>query len=71
MSEWIWWYFYRNFHDHDTRLAWIEEQVIPPGHFVLNSEKDFAHISSPGSLTDNSMNLGSIKKGFLMVPNFP
>ena len=62
MSEWIWWYFYGNFH---------EEQVIPPGHFVLNSEKDFAHISSPGSLTDNSMNLGSIKKGFLMVPNFP
>ena len=34
-------------------------------------ERLFAHISSPGSLTDNSMNLGSIKKGFLMVPNFP
>ena len=56
-------------YDHDTRLAWIEKQLIPPGYFVLNSESDFAHISTTGSLTDGSMNLGGRKKGFVMVPN--
>ena len=49
----------------------LKKQLITPGHFVLNSESDFAHISTPGSLTDSSMNLGSRIKGFLMVPNFP
>ena len=24
-------------YDHDTRLTWIEKQLIPPGYFVLNS----------------------------------
>ena len=71
LSEWIWWNFYQNFHDHDTRLAWIEKQLIPTGHFILNSESDFAHISTPASMTDSSMNLGNRNKGFLVVPNFP
>ena len=29
-------------YDHDTRLAYIEKQLIPPGYFVLNSERGFA-----------------------------
>ena len=58
-------------YDYGTRLAWIENQLIPPGYFVLNSESDFAQISTTESVTDGSMNLGGINKGFLMVPNFP
>ena len=58
-------------YDRDTRLAWIDEQLIPPGYFVMNSESDFAHISTTGSLTDGRMNLGSRNEGFLMVQNFP
>ena len=44
----IWWYFYQNFHDHDTRLVWIEKQLIPPGYSILNSETDFAYILPQG-----------------------
>ena len=62
---------FTNIYDHDTRLAWIEKQLIPPGYFVLNSETNFAHISTTGSLTDGSMNLGGRNDRFLMVPNFP
>ena len=47
------------------------KQLIPPEYFGLNSESDFAHISTPESLTASSMNMGSRNKGFLMVPNFP
>ena len=58
-------------YDHDTRLAYIEKQVIPPGYFVLNSEGGFAHISTTGSQADGSMNLGDRNESFLMVQNFP
>ena len=58
-------------HGHDTRLAWIEKQLVPPGHFILYSESDFAHISTSGLLTNSNMNLGGRNKGLLMVPKFP
>ena len=28
MSEWIWWYFCQNFHNHNASLAWIEKQYL-------------------------------------------
>ena len=56
-------------YDHNTKLTWTEKQLIPQAYFVLNSESDFTHISSTGSLTDSS--LGGRNEGFLMVPNFP
>ena len=49
----------------------FEKQLIPPGYFILNSESDFAHISTTASLTDGSINLSSRNEGFLIVPNFP
>ena len=57
-------------YDHDTRLAYIEKQVIPPGYFVFNSERGFAHISTTGSQADGSMNLGDRNESFLMVQKF-
>ena len=51
--------------------GWLEKQLIPPGYFVLNSESNFAHISTTRSLTDGSMNLGDRNEGFLTVPNSP
>ena len=54
-----------------TIQGWHEKQLIPPVYFALNSESDFAQISTTGSLTDGSMNLGSRNESFLMMPNFP
>ena len=67
----FWDLLFTNIYDLDTRLAWIDQQLIPPGYFVMNPESDFAHISTTGSLTDGSMNLSSRNEGFLMVPKFP
>ena len=51
---------------------WYEsKKVIPPEYFALNSESNFAHISTTRSLTDGNMNLDSGNKSFLMVSNFP
>ena len=50
-------------------LAWTEKQLIPPGCFVLNSESDFAHISTTGSRAGGSINLGGGNKSFFMVPD--
>ena len=49
----------------------MNQNTIPPGYLVLNSESDYAHISTTRSLTDGNMNLGGGNKSFLMVSNFP
>ena len=47
--------------------TWIEESLIPPAYFVLNSESSFANISTTGSLTDANMNLLGESNNFLTV----
>ena len=48
-----------------TKFSWswykvgMNRKTIPPGYFVLNSDTNFAHISTTRSLTDGKMNLGS------------
>ena len=49
----------------------MNRKTIPPGYLALNSEGDYAHISTTRSLTDGNMNLGGGNKSFLMVSNFP
>ena len=49
----------------------MNRKTIPPGYLALNSEGDYAHISTTRSPADGNMNLGGGNKSFLMVSNFP
>ena len=41
------------------KLAWTQGKSIPSEYFVLNSQSGFSHISTAGSLSDGTMELGS------------
>ena len=69
MSDWILWYFYQTFHDHDTSVG-MNGKTVNISEIFLIKFREWLRLHFYHRVIDGNMEMSSIHMGLLMVWNF-